>query len=135
MLQLSSTQAACVPEPLLPCNSDHICALQLNGWLLQTWNISYVMLQGTETKRHISLKQDGPVWVTYNAFLHSTTFLPRAPTTLWAIFAHKIVPREANTAFFRHIMLSQDLRSVLRDILMVVWVNSLIICQPAHFPL
>ena len=68
----------------------------------------------------------------YNAFIHTTTHLPRAPTVLSAIFAHKTVPREANTAFFRVIMLSPDLRSVIRDILMVVWVNSPIICLPAH---
>jgi hypothetical protein len=135
MLQLSSTQVACVLEPLLSGINNHICVLQLNGWLLRTLNISYVMLQSTETERHISVKHDGPVWVMYNARLHSTTLLPRAPTALSAIFAHKIVPREANTAFFRLTMLSQDLRSVLRDILMVVWVNSLIICPPAHFPL
>ena len=50
--------------------------------------------------------------------------MPRAPTALSATFAHKTVPREANTAFFRVVMLSQDLRSVLRDIVVVVWVES-----------
>jgi hypothetical protein len=71
----------------------------------------------------------------YNACLHTTILLPRAPTALTALVARKTIPKETNTTFFRVIMLCQDLRSVLYDLLMVVWLNSPIICPPARFPL
>jgi hypothetical protein len=136
MLQLSSTQAACVPEPLLPGINNHICALQLNGRFLQTLNISYVILQNMYSTRPINT-HFGKTQRTCMSYVQCLSpyhyTLSRAPTALSAMFAQKNVTREANTAFFRVIKLSQDLRSLLRDILMVVWVNSPIICPTAHF--
>ena len=138
ILQLSSTQAACVLEPLLPGINNNSCALQLRGWLLQTLNIGYIMLQSMYSPRPIDTHfgKTRRTCMSYVKCLSSYYYTSAScANCVVGNICSKTVHRETNTALFRVILLSQELWTIIRDILMVVWVNSPIICPPAHFPL